>query len=671
MAKFFKVFFVLLAVGVMANDCLGMDQQKTTVDRLVQAERTVGDAIRTAEQFVRKIDEKQSAFRQATKAMQQELSDAQRSVGDMQYYSGIAQKAAVQAKKDAHGGSSDYGYHQPGAKQFKEQAQQSSDTSARSAQAAAETFGKTQGLCSKATQAVSAWREELTRRQKTVGQVIDQKNRDFQRMADRIFTEKERALQTEGSRQQQDLEKKKTDLLRPFKQELSATEKARAAAQNKLTTLEGEIKKGLIETQAMANAKSELKVAEDLQRHPEKAEPYFNLIKQKELAKAEAKKIDLDIAKEKAKSAKEVAGINAQARIKVAEEGWKNVKEMLTHSGTWIAENPKTVVAMVGGIAASVYASKTGFPMVRRYIESIIYKPKVDMETSKTILGRHAKKTVGVQSLDDFIATPELKHRITTIAEQIKTARAKGENLKNIMFEGPPGTGKTMCAKAIAAAAGTEEEPIDYAITSGSQFAKLKDNPEVAVQELKRLLDWAKRSRNGLIVFIDEAESLFADRTLPTTAKWSVDMLNAFLQAIDGPTHPNVMFILATNHAFKLDTAMADRIGDVVTFDLPGQKEREDIIKLYLEKFTAGKDIEIDQNFVENIPFLAHKLDGTSPRRIKYVVEETVRAARMKDRAIVRTAVAKVVTEQEHNLFKTKETWQEQRTRYMEQIAAR
>ena len=63
-------------------------------------------------------------------------------------------------------------------------------------------------------------------------------------------------------------------------------------------------------------------------------------------------------------------------------------------------------------------------------------------------------------------------------------------------FYGAPGTGKTTFVRALAYSSG-----LDYALTSGSEFAKITDLNLVS-NELRKLLNWAKRSKMGLLFLL-------------------------------------------------------------------------------------------------------------------------------------------------------------------------
>ena len=72
------------------------------------------------------------------------------------------------------------------------------------------------------------------------------------------------------------------------------------------------------------------------------------------------------------------------------------------------------------------------------------------------------------------------------------------------MLHGPPGTGKTMAAKRIAKWCGLE-----YAIMSGADVAPLQND---AVTELHKLFRWASRTKQGVLLFIDEADAFLSSR---------------------------------------------------------------------------------------------------------------------------------------------------------------
>lgn len=101
---------------------------------------------------------------------------------------------------------------------------------------------------------------------------------------------------------------------------------------------------------------------------------------------------------------------------------------------------------------------------------------------------------------------------------------------------GPPGTGKTLLAKRLAHTSGLE-----YAIMSGGDVAPLGNE---AVKQIHDMFDWAKRSRKGMLLFVDEADAFLSHRGNQGEALRSA--INAMLFRT-GDQNSDYMVILATN----------------------------------------------------------------------------------------------------------------------------
>lgn len=109
---------------------------------------------------------------------------------------------------------------------------------------------------------------------------------------------------------------------------------------------------------------------------------------------------------------------------------------------------------------------------------------------------------------------------------------------KNLMFFGPPGTGKTLFAKKLAMQSGLE-----YAVMVGSDIAPLGN---LAVHELNKLFDWSEKQKNGMILFIDEADAFLRNRKNTEMSEHMRHTINSFLYRTGSPSE-NVIVVLATN----------------------------------------------------------------------------------------------------------------------------
>lgn len=134
-----------------------------------------------------------------------------------------------------------------------------------------------------------------------------------------------------------------------------------------------------------------------------------------------------------------------------------------------------------------------------------------------------------------------------------------------MMFYGNPGTGKTLFAKKLAMQSGLE-----YAVMVGSDIAPLGKD---AVTEMNKIFDWAENQANGMILFIDEADAFLRNRSDMNMSEDMRHTINSFLYRTGTPSD-KVIIVLATNQPGQLDSAVHDRIDEVVNFNKPSQPER-------------------------------------------------------------------------------------------------
>lgn len=344
--------------------------------------------------------------------------------------------------------------------------------------------------------------------------------------------------------------------------------------------------------------------------------------------------------------------MRAQAVVDVEKEKWRNVRDLLGDSSVAFK-----VVCALAATALCVYSIKYGIPALIDYMQ----QPCVISETSKTgIWGRFL--STPQTNIDDLIFAPAQQKQLSELLDRIQTAKKYKENLPNLLFYGPSGTGKTAFAKALAYSSG-----FDYALTSGSEFAKIKDLSH-ANDELRKLLKWAKNNKQGLLVFIDEAESLFANRKLPSTPKITQDFINTFLSLIPDQAQKKVMFIFATNHPFKFDDAITNRVGIHIGFALPALPEREKILFMYLVKYAQeNKDfvVSIHPEVRQKLSLCAGLLGGVSPRALKFIAEAMIIAARRQKAPQLTYEIAKEVVDTALKELRVADQWKKERDKWV------
>ena len=196
-------------------------------------------------------------------------------------------------------------------------------------------------------------------------------------------------------------------------------------------------------------------------------------------------------------------------------------------------EKLRNTALTVTGIAVGVYAARTSIGIGGRFIEARLGKPSLVRETSRLTvpqLVKHpiqsTKRALGVgvheqDALKGIVLEPSLDEQLRKIAVSTAHTKKNRAPFRHLLLHGPPGTGKTMFAKGLAYQSGLE-----YAILTGGDIAPLGRD---AVTELHKLFDWAKTSRKGLLVFVDEADAFLQSRETSKISEDQRNALNAFL----------------------------------------------------------------------------------------------------------------------------------------------
>ncbi len=163
---------------------------------------------------------------------------------------------------------------------------------------------------------------------------------------------------------------------------------------------------------------------------------------------------------------------------------------------------------------------------------------------------------------------------------------------KGMIFEGPPGTGKTFFAKAIATALNAT-----VSIVSGPELkSKWVGESE---ENLRRVFAQARKSAPAIIIF-DELDSFASARGTYTGSGVEHSMVNQMLTEMDGFRKEELVFVVGTtNFAESLDPALLrpGRFELVINIPYPKKKDREAIITIYAKKF----GLEIPEEVVKHL----------------------------------------------------------------------
>jgi SpoVK/Ycf46/Vps4 family AAA+-type ATPase len=152
-------------------------------------------------------------------------------------------------------------------------------------------------------------------------------------------------------------------------------------------------------------------------------------------------------------------------------------------------------------------------------------------------------------------------------------------------FAGPPGTGKTICAEAIAHSLGRKLLVVDYAEVESMWMGETPKNIVAAFRAA---------TEHGAVLFFDEADAIAGRRSsgsrLPQDreANITVNVLLRELESFNG------VVIFATNLAANFDPAFERRIRSHVRFEMPGLEERERIwsVQVHPSKTPLARDVD-------------------------------------------------------------------------------
>ena len=179
-----------------------------------------------------------------------------------------------------------------------------------------------------------------------------------------------------------------------------------------------------------------------------------------------------------------------------------------------------------------------------------------------------------------------------------------------VLLWGPPGTGKTMLAKATAG----EIEATFFTVSPADLLSKWVGEAE---QNIKKLFD-AARGEARSVIFIDEIEALVPARRDEGSSVMQrvVPQILQGMEGFDKKSSP-VLFMGATNVPWQLDPAVLrpGRFDEKVYIPLPDLVARRKMLEIYLSKRPVAGGVDLDA--------LAHRLDGYSGADIKYVCDRS------------------------------------------------
>ncbi len=235
----------------------------------------------------------------------------------------------------------------------------------------------------------------------------------------------------------------------------------------------------------------------------------------------------------------------------------------------------------------------------------------------------------------DIAGTKEAKEDLTEVVDFLKNPKkyeSVGARLpKGTLLIGPPGTGKTMLARAVAG-----EAAVPFFSISGSEFVEMFVG--VGASRVRDLFSKAKKNAPS-IIFVDEIDAVGRRRGSGMGGGHDEreQTLNQILVEMDGfEQGENVIVLAATNRADVLDPALLrpGRFDRRVTVSLPDRNDREAIMKAHFKKKPLEKKVDLDA--------LAAKTAGSSGADLANIANESAIVAAKHNR---KTITSEDVTE--------------------------
>ncbi len=220
-----------------------------------------------------------------------------------------------------------------------------------------------------------------------------------------------------------------------------------------------------------------------------------------------------------------------------------------------------------------------------------------------------------------------LKEIVDYLHNPKKYTEAGASMPKGILLVGPPGTGKTMLAKAVAG-----EASVPFFSMSGSEFVEMFVG--MGASKVRDLFKQAKE-KAPCIVFIDEIDAIGQKRNAGSIGgnDEREQTLNQLLTEMDGfEENTGVIILAATNRPESLDPALTrpGRFDRRVPVELPDLQGREAILKVHAKKIRVAPDVDFHT--------IARMAAGASGAELANIVNEAALRAVRQNRTVVTEA---------------------------------
>ncbi len=297
-----------------------------------------------------------------------------------------------------------------------------------------------------------------------------------------------------------------------------------------------------------------------------------------------------------------------------SEQILQRANPMLSFLISWVL--PIVLFALLGYYMNKKLMQRAGGPNAMSFGKS---NAKVYVQSTKGI------KFSDVAGEDE--AKESLKEIVDYLHNPKKYTEAGASMPKGILLVGPPGTGKTMLAKAVAG-----EASVPFFSMSGSEFVEMFVG--MGASKVRDLFKQAKE-KAPCIVFIDEIDAIGQKRNAGSIGgnDEREQTLNQLLTEMDGfEENTGVIILAATNRPESLDPALTrpGRFDRRVPVELPDLQGREAILKVHAKKIRVAPDVDFHT--------IARMAAGASGAELANIVNEAALRAVRQNRTVVTEA---------------------------------
>ena len=283
-------------------------------------------------------------------------------------------------------------------------------------------------------------------------------------------------------------------------------------------------------------------------------------------------------------------------------------------------EQTSLLVSILSWVAPILIFLALGQFMSRKMMEKMGGGNSMMFNMGKSNAKVYVKSAEGIK-FDDVAGEDEAKENLAEIVNYLhdpKQYQEIGASMpKGVLLVGPPGTGKTMLAKAVAG-----EANVPFFSMSGSEFVEMFVG--MGASKVRDLFKQAKE-KAPCIVFIDEIDAIGKKRDGQIGGNDEREQtLNQLLTEMDGfEGNTGVIILAASNRPESLDPALTrpGRFDRRVPVELPDLKGREAILKVHARKIKVAEDVDFNK--------VARMASGASGAELANIVNEAaLRAVR-------------------------------------------